>query len=69
LDRNEWPYLGAKAGGLPGDLTFSWYAIDRTGQAWVVSLQLNWGRDHGRNVTGWVLQIAKQIFALLPVQS
>ena len=26
LDRHEWPYIGAKAGGLPGDLTFSWYA-------------------------------------------
>lgn len=68
LDRREWPYIGAKAGGLPGDLTFSWYAVDRTGQAWVVSLQLNWGRDHGRNVTSWVLQIAKQVFALLPTQ-
>jgi beta-lactamase class A len=68
LDRREWPYIGAKAGGLPGDLTFSWYAGDRTGQAWVVSLQLNWGRDHGRNVTSWVLQIAKQVFALLPTQ-
>ncbi len=30
LDRNEWPYIGAKAGGLPGDLTFSWYAVDKT---------------------------------------
>jgi beta-lactamase class A len=68
LDRREWPYIGAKAGGLPGDLTFSWYAVDRTGQPWVVSLQLNWARDHGRNVTSWMLQIAKQIFALLPTQ-
>jgi beta-lactamase class A len=68
LDRREWPYIGAKAGGLPGDLTFSWYAVDRTGQPWVVSLQLNWTRDHGRNVMSWVLQIAKQIFALLPTQ-
>ena len=47
LDRNEWPYLAAKAGGLPGDLTFSWYAVDKTGQPWVVSFQLNWPRDHG----------------------
>ena len=39
LDRDEWPYIGAKAGNLPGDLTFSWYAVDRTGQPWVVSLQ------------------------------
>jgi beta-lactamase class A len=68
LDRREWPYIGAKAGGLPGDLTFSWYAIDRTGQAWVVSFQLNWPRDHGPSVGGWMLQIAKQVFALLPAQ-
>lgn len=67
LDRRVWPYIGAKAGGLPGDLTFSWYAVDRTGQPWVVSFQLNWGRDHGPRVTGWMLQIAKQVFALLPI--
>jgi beta-lactamase class A len=66
LDRREWPYIGAKAGGLPGDLTFSWYAVDRTAQPWVVSFQLNWPRDHGPSVTGWMLQIAKQVFALLP---
>ena len=68
LDRQEWPYIGAKAGGLPGDLTFSWYAVDRTGQPWVVSFQLNWPRDHGPSVTSWMLQIAKQVFALLPAQ-
>jgi beta-lactamase class A len=68
LDSGEWPYVGAKAGGLPGDLTFSWYAVDRTGQPWVVSFQLNWPRDHGRNVTGWMLQVAKQVFALLPTR-
>jgi beta-lactamase class A len=68
LDRRVWPYIGAKAGGLPGDLTFSWYAVDRTGQPWVVSFQLNWPRDHGRSVTGWMLQVAKQVFALLPAQ-
>jgi beta-lactamase class A len=68
LDRREWPYIGAKAGGLPGDLTFSWYAVDRTGQPWVVSFQLNWTRDHGPSVTTWMLQIAKQVFALLPAQ-
>jgi beta-lactamase class A len=66
LDSQEWPYVGAKAGGLPGDLTFSWYAVDRTGQPWVVSFQLNWPRDHGPSVTGWMLQIAEQVFALLP---
>ncbi len=30
LDREQWPYIAAKAGGLPGDLTFSWYAVDRS---------------------------------------
>jgi beta-lactamase class A len=68
LDRNDWPYIAAKAGGLPGDLTFSWYAVDKTGQPWVVSFQLNWPRDHGPAVTGWMLQIAKQVFALLLTQ-
>jgi beta-lactamase class A len=68
LDSQEWPYVGAKAGGLPGDLTFSWYAVDRTGQPWVVSFQLNWPRDHGPSVTGWMLQVAKQVFALLPTR-
>jgi beta-lactamase class A len=68
LDRRDWPYIGAKAGGLPGDLTFSWYAVDRAGQPWVVSFQLNWPRDHGPSVTSWMLQVAKQVFALLPVQ-
>ena len=42
LDRAKWPYIAAKGGNLPGDLTFSWYAVDHTGQAWVVSYQLNW---------------------------
>jgi beta-lactamase class A len=68
LDSQEWPYVGAKAGGLPGDLTFSWYAVDRTRQPWVVSFQLNWPRDHGPSVTGWMLQVAKQVFALLPTR-
>ncbi|HYB38495.1 MAG TPA: serine hydrolase [Mycobacterium sp.] len=65
LDRDQWPYVGAKAGGLPGDLTFSWYAIDKTEQPWVVSFQLNWPRDHGPTVTGWMLQIARQAFAIV----
>lgn len=65
LDRNVWPYIGAKAGGLPGDLTFSWYAVDKTKQPWVLSFQLNWPRDHGPNVTGWMLQVARQAFALI----
>lgn len=65
LDRNVWSYVGAKAGGLPGDLTFSWYAVDKARQPWVVSFQLTWPRDHGPTVTGWMLQIAKQVFALI----
>jgi beta-lactamase class A len=65
LDRNVWPYIAAKAGGLPGDLTFSWYAVDGTQQPWVVSFQLNWPRDHGPTVTGWMLQVAKQVFGLI----
>ena len=68
LDRNVWPYIGAKAGGLPGDLTFSWYAVDKSRQPWVVSFQLNWPRDHGPAVTGWMLQVAKQVFALIAPQ-
>ncbi len=68
LDRNDWPYVAAKAGGLPGDLTFSWYAIDKNRQPWVVSFQLNWPRDHGPAITGWMLEIAKQVFALLRTQ-
>ncbi|WP_244896099.1 class A beta-lactamase-related serine hydrolase [Mycobacterium asiaticum] len=65
LDRQVWPYIGAKAGGLPGDLTFSWYAVDNTGQPYVVSFQLNWPRDHGPTVTSWMLKVAKQAFAMV----
>lgn len=65
LDRAVWPYIGAKAGGLPGDLTFSWYAVDKTHQAWVVSFQLTWPRDHGPTVTSWMLQVAMGVFALI----
>jgi len=66
LDRTEWPYIGAKAGNLPGDFTFSWYAVDRTGQAWVLSFQFNWPRYHSPNAGGWVMTIVKQVFAMLP---
>jgi beta-lactamase class A len=66
LNRTEWPYIGAKAGNLPGDLTFSWYAVDRHGQAWVVSFQLNWPRYHSPNAGGWVMTIIKQVFGMLP---
>lgn len=67
LDRSMWPYIGAKAGNLPGDMTFSWYAVDRTGQPWVVSFQLNWPRFRSNTAAGWLLSIAKQAFGLIPV--
>jgi beta-lactamase class A len=67
LDRSKWPYIGAKAGNLPGDMTFSWYAIDRTGQGWVVSLQANWPSFRSNTAAGWLLSIAKQAFGLIPV--
>ena len=66
LNHEEWPYIGAKAGNLPGDLTFSWYAEDRTGQAWVVSFQLNWPRFYSPNTGGWIMTIIKQVFGMLP---
>lgn len=67
LDRTQWPYIGAKAGNLPGELTFSWYAVDRTGQPWVVSLQTNWQRFHGPQTGGWLMTIIKQMFAMIPI--
>jgi beta-lactamase class A len=65
LDPRDWPFVGAKAGNLPGDLTFSWYAEDHTGQAWVVSFQLKWPVYHGPSTGAWILSIAKQVFAKL----
>jgi beta-lactamase class A len=67
LDRSKWPYIGAKAGNLPGDMTFSWYAVDRTGQAWVVSFQANWPSFRSNTAAGWLLSIAKQAFGLISV--
>ena len=58
LDKAKWPYIGAKGGNLPGDLTFSWYAVDHTGQPWVVSFQLNWPRFRSPTAAGWLLSIA-----------
>ena len=69
LDRQQWPYISAKAGNLPGDLTFSWYAVDHSGQPWVVSFQLNWPRFHGPSAGAWVISIAKQAFAMLSRRS
>nr|WP_235658404.1 serine hydrolase [Mycolicibacterium moriokaense] len=67
LNRSKWPYIGAKAGNLPGDMTFSWYAVDRTGQPWVVSFQLNWPSFRSNTAAGWLLSIAKKAFGLIPV--
>ncbi|MET0454230.1 MAG: serine hydrolase [Mycobacterium sp.] len=67
LDRSVWGYIGAKGGNLPGDLTFSWYAVDRTGQAWVVSFQLNWPKYRSQTAAAWLLSIAQQAFGLIPV--
>ncbi|MGK2870569.1 MAG: serine hydrolase [Mycobacterium sp.] len=64
LDPEQWPYIGAKAGNLPGDLTFSWYAEDSAGQAWVLSLQMNWPRFYGPRTAGWLMTVIKQMFAL-----
>lgn len=64
LDRTEWPYIGAKAGNLPGELTFSWYAVDRNGQAWVLSLQTNWPRFYSVRTAGWLMTVIKQMWAL-----
>jgi beta-lactamase class A len=67
LDKSEWTYIGAKGGNLPGDLTFSWYAVDRTGQPWVVSFQLNWPRFRSPTAAGWLLSIVHQTFDLVPI--
>jgi beta-lactamase class A len=67
LDRTKWPYIAAKGGNLPGDLTFSWYARDRTGQGWVVSYQLTWPKYRSLAAATWLLSIATQSFDLLPL--
>lgn len=66
LDRTKWPYIGAKAGNLPGDLTFSWYAVDASGQPWVVSLQSNWPEFRSQTAAAWLMSIARQTFDLIP---
>lgn len=67
LDRAKWPYIAAKGGNLPGDLTFSWYAVDHGGQPWVVSFQMNWPRYRSTTAANWLLSIIHQTFALVPV--
>jgi beta-lactamase class A len=66
LDRAKWPYIGAKGGNLPGDLTFSWYAVSRAGQPYVVSFQLNWPKFRSQTAAGWLLSIVHQTFDLIP---
>lgn len=68
LDTSKWPYIAAKGGNLPGDLTFSWYTEDRSGQSWVVSFQLNWPAYRSQTAAAWLLSIATQSFGLLPVR-
>lgn len=67
LDGSKWRYVGAKGGNLPGDLTFSWYAEDHTGQGWVVSYQLNWPTYRSLTAATWLLSIATSSFGLIPV--
>jgi beta-lactamase class A len=67
LDKAQWPYIGAKGGNLPGDLTFSWYAVDRTGQPWVVSFQMNWPSFRSQTASGWLLSIAHATFGIIPI--
>jgi beta-lactamase class A len=66
LDRAKWPYIGAKGGNLPGDLTFSWYAVERGGQPYVVSFQLNWPKFRSQTAAAWLLSIVHQTFDLIP---
>ncbi|WP_293242163.1 serine hydrolase [Mycolicibacterium sp.] len=65
LDKTKWNYIGAKGGNLPGDIGFSWYAVDRTGQAWVVSFQLNWPKFRSLTAASWLLSIAQGAFRLV----
>jgi beta-lactamase class A len=65
LDKAKWTYIGAKGGNLPGDIGFSWYAVDRTGQAWVVSFQANWPKFRSLTAASWLLSIAQGAFGLV----
>jgi beta-lactamase class A len=68
LDKTTWTYIGAKGGNLPGDIGFSWYAVDRTGQAWVVSFQVNWPKFRSLTAASWLLSIAQGAFGLIPMR-
>lgn len=67
LDNTKWTYIAAKGGNLPGDLTFSWYAVDHSGQPWVVSFQLNWPSFRSPTAAAWLLSIVHQTFPMVPV--
>ena len=68
LDKSKWSYIGAKGGNLPGDLTFSWYAVDHTGQPWVVSFQLNWPQlSQSRPRRAGCCRSSHQAFDLVPI--
>jgi beta-lactamase class A len=67
LEASKWKYIAAKGGNLPGDITFSWYAEDRTGQGWVVSFQLNWPEYRSLTAATWLLYTAVGAFGLIPV--
>lgn len=65
LDRSKWGYIGAKGGNLPGDIGFSWYAVDRTGQPFVVSFQVTWPKFRSLTAASWLLSIAQQAFGFI----
>lgn len=65
LDESKWAYIGAKAGNLPGDMGFSWYAVDSTRQPYVVSFQATWPKFRSLTAASWLLSIARQAFGLI----
>lgn len=67
LDRTKWPYIAAKGGNLPGEMGFSWYTVDHTGQPWVMNFHVKWNEYRGQMAAQWLLSIARQAFGLLPV--
>lgn len=65
LHSENWRYVAAKGGNLPGNLSFSWYAVDANKQPYVVSFQLDWDRAFGPDAAGWVIGLAKGVFKKL----
>jgi hypothetical protein len=41
--------------------------VDRTGQAWVVSFQLNWTKFRSPTAAAWLLSIVRHVFDMAPV--